>query len=186
MWHRRTGLCRITPFFSNQLLHATADDRSGAQDFSIKRFGLFIDAYCGVGFLGIELAGLAKRYAGVEYDHRLFSPPARTPKVRWRQRRVRRGSHRASAARALGQVRGRQHHHYPRSAPQRLCADGNWAITETRPAQIIYVSCHPATLARDLNALCADGVYRLGQVVPLDMFPHTQHVEMRGRPAVKL
>ena len=46
-----------------------------------------------------------------------------------------------------------------------------------KPAQVIYISCHPATLARDLNILCADGVYRLEQVIPIDMFPHTQHVE---------
>jgi 23S rRNA (uracil1939-C5)-methyltransferase len=45
------------------------------------------------------------------------------------------------------------------------------------PAQLLYVSCHPATMARDLNVLCADGVFDLVQVVPLDMFPQTQHVE---------
>jgi 23S rRNA (uracil1939-C5)-methyltransferase len=50
-------------------------------------------------------------------------------------------------------------------------------LRETQPAQIIYVSCHPATLTRDLNALCADGVYELVKVVPLDMFPQTQHIE---------
>lgn len=32
-------------------------------------------------------------------------------------------------------------------------------------------------MARDLNVLCADGVFNLMQVIPLDMFPQTQHVE---------
>src|SRR5205085_7192687 len=50
-------------------------------------------------------------------------------------------------------------------------------LRRERPAQVIYVSCHPATMARDLNVLCADGVFNLVQVVPLDMFPQTQHVE---------
>jgi len=50
-------------------------------------------------------------------------------------------------------------------------------LRQTRPAQVIYVSCHPATMARDLNILCAEGVFRLVQLQPLDMFPQTQHVE---------
>jgi len=48
---------------------------------------------------------------------------------------------------------------------------------QVRPAQIIYVSCDPATMARDLNVLCAEGVFELAQVVPLDMFPQTSHLE---------
>jgi 23S rRNA (uracil1939-C5)-methyltransferase len=50
-------------------------------------------------------------------------------------------------------------------------------LREARPAQVIYVSCHPATMARDLNILCGDGVFNLTHVQPLDMFPQTQHVE---------
>ena len=50
-------------------------------------------------------------------------------------------------------------------------------LRQTRPAQVIYVSCHPATMARDLNILCGDGVFNLARVQPLDMFPQTQHVE---------
>ena len=50
-------------------------------------------------------------------------------------------------------------------------------LRAVRPNQILYVSCHPATMARDLNVLCGDGVFELVQVVPLDMFPQTAHVE---------
>jgi len=50
-------------------------------------------------------------------------------------------------------------------------------LRQVRPAQVIYVSCHPATMARDLNVLCAEGVFKLAQVIPLDMFPQTSHVE---------
>ena len=46
-----------------------------------------------------------------------------------------------------------------------------------RPAQIIYVSCQPATMARDLNVLCQEGVFSLAHVVPVDLFPQTAHVE---------
>ncbi len=48
-------------------------------------------------------------------------------------------------------------------------------IMKARPQRIVYVSCNPATQARDLELLCQD--YRIAEVQPVDMFPHTPHVE---------
>jgi 23S rRNA (uracil1939-C5)-methyltransferase len=49
------------------------------------------------------------------------------------------------------------------------------AIIEAAPGRIVYVSCNPATQARDLNLMSED--YKVGKVQPVDMFPHTHHVE---------
>jgi 23S rRNA (uracil1939-C5)-methyltransferase len=48
-------------------------------------------------------------------------------------------------------------------------------ILFAEPLRIVYVSCNPATQARDLNML--DAKYRVVKVQPVDMFPHTHHVE---------
>lgn len=54
------------------------------------------------------------------------------------------------------------------------------AIISAQPKRIVYVSCNPATLARDLKFLKENG-YELNKVTALDMFPHTAHVECVAR-----
>jgi len=51
------------------------------------------------------------------------------------------------------------------------------ALRSLGPERVIYVSCDPATLARDLKGLCADGLYTIKRVIAADMFPQTPHIE---------
>ncbi len=50
-------------------------------------------------------------------------------------------------------------------------------LANFKPEKIVYISCHPATLARDLKLLCEQGGYKLAWVQPADFFPQTPHVE---------
>jgi tRNA/tmRNA/rRNA uracil-C5-methylase (TrmA/RlmC/RlmD family) len=137
-----------------------------------------IDAYCGVGFFSIELADVVESFVGIELD----------------QQAIKAARHNAAARqRNNGEfLIGRTEDLLPAvlnrfepgatailiDPPRTGCpADSLELLRQARPKQILYVSCHPATLARDLNILCANGVFVLMKVVPLDMFPQTQHVE---------
>ena len=61
----------------------------------------------------------------------------------------------------------------PRAGLERRALDG---IAALNPQTIAYVSCDPATLARDIARLIANG-YRLVEVTPFDLFPQTYHIE---------
>jgi hypothetical protein len=63
----------------------------------------------------------------------------------------------------------------PHRGRHRLVPRARLAARRLRGAGLAARS--PATMARDLNILCADGVFELARVQPLDMFPQTQHVE---------
>ncbi len=52
------------------------------------------------------------------------------------------------------------------------------AVQRLRPSRVVYVSCAPSTLARDLAQMCGpEGAFDCVQIQPVDMFPHTHHVE---------
>jgi 23S rRNA (uracil1939-C5)-methyltransferase len=50
------------------------------------------------------------------------------------------------------------------------------AIAAVKPKKVVYVSCNPASLARDAELLCKKG-YKINKVQPVDLFPQTHHVE---------
>jgi len=53
------------------------------------------------------------------------------------------------------------------------------ALLRLNPKRIVYVSCHPATLARDIKHLSEK--YELASVTPVDLFPQTSHIEAVAR-----
>jgi len=137
-----------------------------------------VDLYCGVGFFAIELAGEVKSFVGVECDRMAIAAARRNAA----QRHAHNGEFvSAKVEDALPQLIARLS--APATTvlidpPRKGCQPPTLELLRrVRPAQVIYVSCHPATMARDLNILRAGGVFKLVQVTPLDMFPQTQHVE---------
>jgi tRNA/tmRNA/rRNA uracil-C5-methylase (TrmA/RlmC/RlmD family) len=136
------------------------------------------DVYCGVGFFGIELGDVVEKFVGVEYDRMAIQSARRNA---------------AARGRANGEFLGGTAEELLPGLLARFTAEATTVLLDPprkgcqpetlellrriHPAQIIYVSCHPATIARDLNVLCADGLFKVAQVVPLDMFPQTAHVE---------
>jgi len=137
-----------------------------------------LDLYCGVGFFSIELSDLVESYVGLELDRLAIQAARRNAEARARNN----GEFIAGAVEdALPALLSKL------TAPlttvlldpsRKGCPPETLAaLRRARSGQIIYVSCHPATMARDLKVLCAETAFELARVVPLDMFPHTQHVE---------
>ena len=137
-----------------------------------------IDVYCGVGFFALELADIVERYVGVELDRLAINAA--------RQNALNRGATNGEFVDGDAQVLlPKLLETFPPDQtaviidPPRVgCPpESIELLRRVHPAQIIYVSCHPATLARDLKLLCAGGLYEVSRLTPYDMFPQTQHVE---------
>jgi 23S rRNA (uracil1939-C5)-methyltransferase len=136
------------------------------------------DIYCGVGFFGIELADLVDSFVGLEYD-RMAIQAARANAAR---------HGRANGEFIAGKAEEKLPELLARFAPgsttvlldpprKGLHPGMVEVLRSTQPSQIIYISCHPATMARDFSAVCSEGLYEVVKVIPLDMFPQTAHVE---------
>ena len=61
----------------------------------------------------------------------------------------------------------------PRSGSSRKFID---SLATADPKKVVYISCNPETLARDLDMLVKKG-YKVKKICPVDMFPHTNHIE---------
>ncbi len=137
-----------------------------------------LDAFCGVGFFSLELADLAESFIGIELDALAIRAARRNAAGRGRSN----GQFIAGPVESLIEKHLRELAGQPATVlldpPRKGCRPETLEfLRQAAPQQIIYISCHPATMARDLNILCADGVFKVAGVVPLDMFPQTAHLE---------
>ena len=135
-----------------------------------------LDAYCGVGTIGLSMASQCERLIGVELN------PAAVRDARGNAERNGIGNARFYADDAGRFLRMCANEHAPVDVllmdPPRSGSDPVFldAVLRIRPDRIVYISCNPTTLARDLRTLTAGG-YGMRRAVPVDMFPATEHVE---------
>jgi len=132
-----------------------------------------VDAYCGVGTFARLLAGRAGRVIAIEESASAIRDARHNlrdaPNVAIVQAKV------EDALPGLAERLDGLVIDPPRAGCQRPVLD---ALIARRVPRVVYVSCGPETLARDLAILCLEaGAYRLVSVQPLDMFPQTAHIE---------
>ncbi|TSC79238.1 MAG: 23S rRNA (uracil1939-C5)-methyltransferase [Candidatus Peregrinibacteria bacterium Gr01-1014_25] len=138
-----------------------------------------LDAYCGMGTIGQYLARFCQRVVGIE------SHPSAVEDALKSAGHNRIGNisfYRGRTEQVLAsQLKPGAKYTFdvivvdpPRAG---LHPDAVEAVLAHKPAKIVYVSCNAATFARDLGAFLKAG-YELRTVQPVDMFPHTAHIEM--------
>ncbi|WP_083430403.1 23S rRNA (uracil(1939)-C(5))-methyltransferase RlmD [Alicyclobacillus macrosporangiidus] len=135
-----------------------------------------LDGYCGTGTLALMFARRVRQVAGIEAvaaavaDARVNAAHNGIDNASFVTGQVERVLPRWTAE-------GRRFDVVLLDPPRRGCDRRVLdAVLEARPRRVVYVSCNPATLARDLRVLC-DGGYHVAEVQPVDMFPQTSHVE---------
>ena len=135
-----------------------------------------IDAYCGIGTIGMVAAKKAGQVLGVEVNRDAVRDARENAKLN-RVKNIRFVCADAGDF-MVDMANAGEHCDVVFMDPPRAGSDTAFlscALT-LAPRRIVYVSCNPETLARDLNFLTKRG-YRAEKIQPVDMFPHTDHVE---------
>ena len=138
-----------------------------------------LDAYCGIGTIGLTASGRAKQVVGVELNRDAVRDAignARHNNVKNARFFAADATQWITEAAAAGQRADVVFMDPPRegSIPQFI-----ESVARMAPKQVVYVSCNPETMARDLALLTAKG-YRAEGFTPVDLFPQTAHCEVVG------
>ncbi|SHN85013.1 23S rRNA (uracil1939-C5)-methyltransferase [Paenibacillus sp. ov031] len=135
-----------------------------------------IDAYCGIGTISLFLAQHADQVYGVEIVPEAIED-ARSNAVLNDMKNVKFEVGASEDVIPRWKEQGIEADVIVVDPPRKGCDPRLLdTILEMKPERVVYVSCNPSTLARDLRVL-EDGGYRTVEVTPVDMFPHTVHVE---------
>ncbi len=142
-------------------------DRVGTGDIVVA------DAYAGVGTFAVLLADRVSRVIAIEESAQAVAD-ARINAAGLANVEL----HQGRAEDVLAQLHG-QIDVVVLDPPRSGCLPSALeAVRRLAPRRVVYVSCDPASLGRDLRFMCGDdGGFRLRDVQPIDMFPHTHHVE---------
>jgi 23S rRNA (uracil1939-C5)-methyltransferase len=134
-----------------------------------------VDAFCGAGFLSVGIKG--KHVIGIECDEASIKA-AEYNAGQWGVQ---------SFNYIAGDANKLLNKHLKNKGsqtvlimdpPRKGCGESSIkAIKNHKPDWVLYVSCDPATLARDLSQICSDGDYSISKLAMLDMFPQTAHFE---------
>ncbi|MEY3978668.1 MAG: rRNA ((1939)-C(5))-methyltransferase RlmD [Pseudomonadota bacterium] len=142
------------------------------------------DLFCGLGNFTLPLATQAREVLGIEGSSALTERAVSNAKLNGLDQKTFFSSRNLfeftlDDLRALGKF-DRMLIDPPREGAMEVCkaiAEAKEQAPDVQPARIVYVSCNPATLARDAGMLVNVGGYQLSQAGVVNMFPHTAHVE---------
>ena len=135
-----------------------------------------IDAYCGTGTIGLILAAQAEKVLGIELNREAVGDAVSNARRNGIENIKFINADAGEYMQALARSKDRIDVAVmdpPRSGSTKEFLE---SVVKLNPPKVIYVSCSPETLARDLDYLTAAG-YRAEKIQPVDMFPFTQHVE---------
>jgi len=137
--------------------------------------GLVIDAYCGVGAFSLPLAAAGHRVLGLELQESSIALARRNADRNHLQEHCQfRGGSVADHLAAQLPMAKAVLVDPPRKGLESAVRQ---ALIEQPVGRLLYLSCDPATLSRDLGELCGNGPYALTSLQPYDFFPNTSHVE---------
>ncbi len=149
-----------------------------AEFAALKGTETVLDLYCGTGSISLVLARNAKMVIGVEEVEAAITDARTNARINNLESRTRFEVGKAEIILPELIKEGVRADIAVVDPPRKGCDPHLLeAILTVAPSRFIYVSCNPATLARDLAILTRDGNYQIKAVQPVDMFPQTPHVE---------